>query len=162
MILKHKLKLNLNVAILALFNSAAFGQQEIKDKLIISCIVSQTSTICDVYTIEIFKNRNLKVTFGEKEIAGENYNLILVQKINLLTFREYRKIKKLKRSIESISPSNDTCMEKGGWQVDVVSNSRKYNFCMGEQLESPLGIFYNEISQLSPIKFDLHWGGCPN
>lgn len=129
---------------------------------ILTCKVSQTSTSCDVYSIDVFSDRSLKVTFGEKDINEDKYLLIFEEKKLMLTKRDFKKIKDLKGKITHLNEFDKKCMEKGGWQIDIYIDGKIFNFCNGEQLNTPLNELYQEVKRLSPVTLDLHSGGCSN
>jgi hypothetical protein len=153
---------NLTILLFLSITSNIVAQVEQKDSILFTCIVSQTSTTCDAYTINILKNRTLSIIFGEKEFNGDNYIHILDQKNIPLDKKDFKRLKALEIKTRKIEESKIRCSERGGWQIDIISNGKKFNFCNGEQIDTPLGQLYDEIKRLSPIEIELHWGGCPN
>lgn len=130
--------------------------------LVFTCVVSQTSTSCDVYTFDFYRDNTLAVKFGDKEWNSELYSVIRSEKEIQLNKDDVKKLKRLISEVKRMNSLDSTCREHGGWQVDLFLEDKRWNFCTGEQNASPLGDVYQNIKRLSPIEFDLHWGGCPN
>lgn len=148
-----------------LFTLIVFGAkaQWKKDKgLIFTCVVSQTSTSCDVYTFDLYRDNTLRVKFGDRDWDSEQYSIIRSENEIKLQKDDIKKIKNLISEVKRMNSSDSFCREIGGWQIDIYLEDKRWNFCTGEQNSSPLGAIYQNIKRLSPIEMDLHWGGCPN
>lgn len=97
--------------------------------LVFTCVVSQTSTSCDVYTFDFYRDNMLAVKFGDKEWNSELYSVIRSEKEIQLNKDDVKKLKRLISEVKRMNSLDSTCREHGGWQVDLFLEDKRWNFC---------------------------------
>ncbi len=131
------------------------------NNILFRCKIYQPGSIGDFYNVILQKDHQLYVSFSEIEDTLD-YK-IREEKSIILNENDYNKLESLINRIKKYKGFNKKHTGAGGWEIDILTGRKKYNFNYGEKENTVFSELFQEIKILSPIDINLYWGGTrPN
>ncbi|OAE90406.1 hypothetical protein SU65_11745 [Flavobacterium psychrophilum] len=140
------------------FNCKKDNTIQNENNVILNCLIFPTGVTTETYFFKVFENGELEVTFGEKDNNLENANFknVIWQNKSIITPNNLKLIKQYNIKLNSLRDLKRENLKKGGWEIILNSNNKRFNFYYGEQTKTAIGKIINEIIKSSPNKIDLH------
>lgn len=127
-----------------------------KNETIVECEIYSTGLFDKIYKIKILENGEYNVVLGEKFDNCDNFFKIKEQRDILLQKSDLRQIKDLLKETDNHMPEIEReYIKKGGWEIIVKQNKKKYHYYKGEHINTPLDSLVRKIIILSPLKIDM-------
>ncbi len=139
--------------------SGAVKNTNSTNETLMTCTIFQTGVYWEVYTIEVYRNGNYKITLGEKEINKPESDFIKITKQDSLILNkvDYQVLEDLCDEISLLDELEKKSIKKGGWEIMLNIEGKRFNFYNGEQSDTAIDKAIQKLKQLSPIEIDLHW-----
>lgn len=125
---------------------------------IVKCTIFPTGVYYKTYLVEIYDDGKFEITFGEINanarsiifVKKSEYKSIIIKQTDLKELRDLRKQLLFHNSFEK------TTVKKGGWEIILNADGKKFNFYYGEMPNTPFGKIVAKIIKIAPLKIDIH------
>lgn len=133
-------------------------KQNPHNKIMFKCVIFPTGMNSETYLIKMFEYGQLEVSYGIKTSDSEDeyFNKIINKKKITLSEGDFKIIKVLNSKLSGLNSIQKDEVRKGGWEIFLMSNGKKYHFYYGEYSSASLGLLIEQIIKISPIKLNLH------
>lgn len=155
-----KYTLNLILGLLLVLGCQRNNTSDLNNEgdMLLKCYFYPTGMSSEVYLVKIFSDGKMEVTFGEKDIHEDNdvFSKIIKYESIILEDTNTKMINSFCKELMNFDDVRVQNIKKGGWEVLLISNGRKFHLYFGEISETPIDEIIDEIIKTSPIKIDLH------
>ncbi len=152
--MKNVIKISIVLILITSLMSCHNHDEKQSGTLLLKCEIS--ASLYQTYLIQIFKNGDLNVVYGEKSIESDSIVKVINQKSCKLNENDMRCIKELHSQVIKINSIEKVEIRKGGWEIVLIIDDKRYHFYYGEYENTPLGLLIKSIIRKSPILLDLH------
>lgn len=132
--------------------------RNVQNKMLFKCIIFPTGITSETYLIKVFKNGQFDVDYGIKtsSLEQENFDSVVNTKSVVLNNADIKRIKELHSKVSELSSIEKKNIRKGGWEIVLITDNKRYHFYYGEYNNTPLGLLIEDIIRKSPIILNLH------
>ncbi|TKG87727.1 hypothetical protein EYV94_28020 [Puteibacter caeruleilacunae] len=153
--------LNKNVIIyLVLLLFITMGCQGIKstNKMVLKCNIFPTGITSKTYSIKVYEDGSLNVIFGDKGQTkdSDSFERVINDTTIIIKDADLKIITDLQAKVLTLDEVEKDYTKKGGWEVILIVNEKKYHFYHGELSDTPIGKLVEELKRCSPVKIDIH------
>lgn len=144
------------LAIVLLSTISCQGNKQV-NKMILKCSIFPTGVTSKTYLIRVYDDGTLSVMFGDKKqgIENDQFEKVVSDKTKPLKELELNNILDLKTKILELDEVSKTYTKKGGWEIILLIEGKKYHFYHGELKDTSIGKLIKEIKRVSPVKIDI-------
>jgi hypothetical protein len=129
-----------------------------QNKMLFKCFVFPSGISSETYSIKVYEDGQFDVLYGVKtsSVDEENFDNVVKSKSVVLNNADIKNIKELYYKVSGLSSIEKGITRKGGWEIVLMTKSKRYHFYYGEYNNTPLGLLIEDIIRKSPILLNLH------